>query len=87
MLAEIKSKSQVTIPRELMKKLSLSEGDKLEAFEKDGMICLMPVAVYPKKYIEELKDELAEVRKNLQEGKQPVFEDVEGMISFLDGQE
>ncbi|MFA6935603.1 MAG: AbrB/MazE/SpoVT family DNA-binding domain-containing protein [Sphaerochaetaceae bacterium] len=47
MLVEIRSKSQMTIPMEIVKKLSLSEGDKLEVFEKDGMICMMPAVVYP----------------------------------------
>lgn len=48
MLAELRQKSQVTIPKEIIVKLGLSEGDKLEIFEKDGTIFLMPVVVYPK---------------------------------------
>lgn len=54
MLAEFRAKSQITIPKELVDKLGLSEGDKLEIYEKDGMICIMPVVVYPKKYLDEL---------------------------------
>ena len=48
MLAELRQKAQVTIPREIIVKLGLSEGDKLDIFEKDGSICIMPVVVYPK---------------------------------------
>ena len=48
MLAELRQKSQITKPKELIAKLSLSEGDKLDVFEKDGTICMMLVAVYPK---------------------------------------
>ena len=46
MLAELRQKAQVTIPREIIVKLGLSEGDKLDIFEKDGSICIMPVVVY-----------------------------------------
>ena len=51
MLAELRQKAQVTIPREIIGKLGLSEGDKLDIFEKDGSICIMPVVVYTKKYL------------------------------------
>ena len=47
MLTELRQKAQVTIPKEIVVKLGLSEGDKLDIFEKDGAICLMPVVVYP----------------------------------------
>ena len=46
MLTELRQKAQVTIPKEIIVKLGLSEGDKLDIFEKDGSICLMPVVVY-----------------------------------------
>lgn len=48
MLAELRQKSQITIPKEIIVKLGLSEGDKLDIFEQDGTICMMPVVVYPK---------------------------------------
>ena len=62
MLAELRQKAQITIPKEIIVKLGLSEGDKLDIFEKDGSICLMPVAVYPKKYLNELKEEINGVK-------------------------
>ncbi len=51
MLVELCQKGQVTIPREIIVKLGLDEGDKLDIFEKDGSICIMPAVVYPKKYM------------------------------------
>lgn len=48
MLVEIKQKSQVTIPSELVKKLKLKPGDKLEIEEKDGCLIITPVAVIPR---------------------------------------
>ena len=71
MLAELRQKAQITIPKEIIVKLGLSEGDKLDIFEKDGSICLMPVAVYPKKYLNELKEEINGVRQGLPPGSNP----------------
>lgn len=48
MLAELRKKSQITFPKEIIVKLGLSEGDKLDIFEQDGTIYMMPVVVYPK---------------------------------------
>ena len=74
MLAELRQKSQITIPKEIVEQLGLNEGDKLEIYVNDGMICIMPVAVYPKKYLEELRGEISAVRENIAEGKQPLFD-------------
>jgi AbrB family looped-hinge helix DNA binding protein len=45
MLVEFKQKSQVTIPSELVKKLKLKPGDKLEIEEKDGHLIITPVEI------------------------------------------
>ena len=58
MLTELRTKSQITIPKDIVMKMGLREGDKLEIVEKDGVIELMPVAVYPKKYLDELRSEI-----------------------------
>lgn len=39
---QVKQKYQVTIPLAIRKKISLHEGDMLEAIEKDGLIILIP---------------------------------------------
>ena len=85
MLAELRTKSQITIPKEIVSSLGLSEGDKLDIFEKDGMICLMPVAVYPKGYIKAIRDEIEQVKSDLQQGKQPVFGSIDDLIHHLEG--
>ena len=72
MLAELRQKAQVTIPREIIVKLGLSEGDKLDIFEKDGSICIMPVVVYPKIYLSELKEEIGDVKAKIASGEQPI---------------
>ena len=38
MLAELRTKSQITIPKEIVASLGLAEGDKLEIYEKYGVI-------------------------------------------------
>ena len=40
MLAELRQKAQITIPKEIIVKLGLSEGDKLDVFENDS--CRLP---------------------------------------------
>ena len=86
MLAELRTKSQITIPKSIVTALGLSEGDKLEVYEKDGVICMCPVAVYPKQYIEGLKSEIAELKKNISEGNQSIFTDVNALFDALDSE-
>ncbi len=84
MLTELRQKSQVTIPKDIIVKLGLSEGDTLDIYEKDGAICMMPVAVYPKNYIEELREEINEVKAKIDSGEQPVFDTVDELFEKLE---
>lgn len=85
MLTELRQKAQVTIPKEIIVKLGLSEGDKLDIFEKDGSICLMPVVVYPRKYLTELREEISGVKAKIASGEQPVFDSVDALFDKLEG--
>ncbi|MCH5273501.1 MAG: AbrB/MazE/SpoVT family DNA-binding domain-containing protein, partial [Lachnospiraceae bacterium] len=60
-----------------------SEGDKLDIFEQDGTICMLPVVVYPKKYLDELRGELGEVKAQIASGEQPVFDSVDALFAKL----
>lgn len=78
MLAEIRGRSQITIPAEIIKKLGISEGDKFEVIEKDGGIFLCPVIVYP-------KEKLLKIAKLIKDSeidisKQKGFDSVEDMF-------
>jgi len=84
MLVELRKKSQITIPKKIVAKLGLSEGDKLDICEKDGIICIMPVAVYPKKYIAELREEIDEARARIASGRQPVFDSTDALFAKLE---
>ncbi len=81
MLAEIRGRSQITIPAEIIKKLGISEGDKFEVIEKDGGIFLCPVIVYPKEKI--LK--IAKLIKNSESelAGQQGFDSVEDMFADM----
>lgn len=84
MLAELRTKSQITIPKEIVSKLGLSEGDKLDIYENDGVICIMPVTVYPKKYVESLRKEVEQVKENIKSGNQPTFSTIDKLFSKLE---
>lgn len=84
MLAELRGKSQITIPKEVVSKLGIKEGDKLEITEKDGVIQLIPVVVYPKKLVDELKTEIDDVKAKVKAGSQPVFDSIDSLFDELE---
>lgn len=84
MLAELRQKSQVTIPKEIIVKFGLSEGDKLEISERDGFICTTPVVIYPKKYLNELREEIDHVKAKIASGEQLFFDSVEALFDKLE---
>lgn len=84
MLAELKSKSQVTIPKDIVNSLGLSQGDQFEVREEGGKIILIPVAVYPERLIENLKDEIEEVKLAINRGDQPLFDSIDDLFDELE---
>lgn len=44
----------------------------------------MPVAIYPRKYLNELKEELSSVKVKLASGEQPVFDSVDALFDKLE---
>ena len=87
MIAELRPKSQVTIPKNLVDKLGLAEGDKLEIFEENGVICIMPVAVYPKGYVEKLLEDIEDIKAKIASGEQTAFNSVDELIADLESDE
>ena len=80
MLAELRSRSQLTIPAEIIKKLGAKEGDKFEVIEKDGGIFLCPVVVYPKNKLEEIAKIIKDSEDDIVNRK--AYSDIDDM--FLD---
>lgn len=85
MLTELRTKSQITIPKDIVNHLGLAEGDKLEVRERNGVIQIIPVAVYPKRYLEELRSEIDEAKAKVAAGEQPTFDSVDALFEMLDG--
>lgn len=87
MLTEFRKKSQITIPKEVVVKLGLKEGDKLEITERDGMIRIIPVVVYSKKYLAELNKEIADIKSKIESREHLIFDNVEELFERLDFEE
>ena len=56
----------------------------MKFYEKDGLICLMPVVVYPKKYLEELREEITATKTKMASGEQPVFDNIDALFAKLE---
>ena len=84
MIIELREKTQITIPQDIVARLGLTEGDKLEITESNGVISIVPVAVYPEGYVAKLKKEIANVKGKIDSGEQPVFDSVDEMTEKLE---
>ena len=84
MLTVLRPKAQITIPNAIVTALGLKEGDQLDIFEDAGSIRMIPVAVYPKSYVDQLHAEIAQLKENIASGKQPVFDSIDALIDKLE---
>ena len=82
MMIEIRGRSQITIPSEIVKNLGIKEGDKFEVIEKDGGIFLCPVVVYPKKEMIRIAKLVKETDADYKNGELKLYDDVDKM--FMD---
>ena len=83
MLAELKDKSQVTIPKAVVNELGLQRGDMFDIVVDNGAVMMVPVVFYPKAKAEEL-EALADVaRESVAAGEAAVYDDVEDHIADL----
>lgn len=84
MLVELKGKSQVTIPKNIVSSLNLNQGDQFEIVEENGKIILIPVAVYPENVISQLKESVNEIKEAIKKGEQPLFDNLDSLFEELD---
>ncbi|NLM21522.1 MAG: AbrB/MazE/SpoVT family DNA-binding domain-containing protein [Peptococcaceae bacterium] len=82
MLIEMRGRSQITIPSEIVKNLGIKEGDKFEVIEKDGGIFLCPVVVYPKKEMIRIAQLIKETDAEYKNGELKAYDDIDKM--FMD---
>ena len=84
MITELRPKAQITIPKNIVSSMNLNTGDQLDIFEKDGMICICPVVIYPKSYVDSLQIEVESIKSDIKAGRKPVFTNVDSMFAALD---
>ncbi|MFN2102839.1 AbrB/MazE/SpoVT family DNA-binding domain-containing protein [Finegoldia dalianensis] len=75
MIIEIKSKSQITIPKEIMQELNIEKGTNLECKVVNGEIVLTPIKFIGKTDIEEIKKKLNDI--NISENE---YNDIIGIL-------
>ena len=83
MLAELKDKSQVTIPKSVINELGLVRGDMFDVVVSDGTVILVPVVVYPKAKAERLEALAKAARASAAAGEADVYDNVEDLITDL----
>ena len=87
MIVDLKQKSQVTIPKDLIKKLALKIGDKLDVEAVDGKLVITPVVIIPKDqqwyYSPEWQEKEKQVDLQIKEGKTHCADTTEELFKQL----
>ncbi len=84
MIIELRKKSQITIPKEIIHQLNLQEKDQLEISIKDGVIVIEPVAVYSKSYIQKLEETVMRINEEPLKCNVGPFKSIEEAINYLE---
>ena len=84
MIIELRKKSQITIPKEIINELNLQEKDQLEISIKNGVIVIEPVAIYSKSYIQKLEETVMRINEDFSKYNVGPFKSVEEAINFLE---
>ncbi|MDD2392575.1 MAG: AbrB/MazE/SpoVT family DNA-binding domain-containing protein [Eubacteriales bacterium] len=83
MLVEIRGRSQITIPFDIVKKLGIREGDKFDIIEKDGGIFLCPVVVYPRKEMIRIAKMIKDTEAEYRAGECKAYDDVDKLFGDM----
>lgn len=83
MLVEMRGRSQITIPAEIVKNLGVKEGDKFEVIEKDGGIYLIPVVVYPKHEMTRIARLIKETEAEQKSSGSKSYDDIDKMFKDM----
>jgi len=84
MIIELRQKSQITIPKEIINSLHLEEGDHLDIKIEDGVILIEPVAIYSKAYVKKLEDSVMIINEEPDKYTEGPFSSVEDAIEYLE---
>lgn len=87
MLVNLKSKSQVTIPKPIVEQLNLKPGDKLEFTMEEDRIIIKPVVIIDRAqawfYTSEWQEGEKKVDKQIKEGKIHSTESLDALYKKL----
>ncbi|QSQ07925.1 hypothetical protein H0A61_00244 [Koleobacter methoxysyntrophicus] len=87
MLTQLRKRSQITIPKEIIKKLGLKEGDSLNIVVKNSKIIIEPVVPVPKDqawfWSPEWQKNEKEADEDIKAGRVKSFDSVEELIEDL----
>ena len=83
MLAELRGRSQITIPSEIIKNMGAKPGDQFDVIEKDGGIFLCPVVVYPKAELTRIAGLVKEAEAESAAGDSRIYEDIDKMFTDM----
>ena len=84
MTAVLRAKSQVTIPKRILRNLKPEEGQHFNIIEIEGGIFFQPVAVYPKEVIERWEKLEAETDALIDAGKLKSYKSVDEWLEDLE---
>jgi AbrB family looped-hinge helix DNA binding protein len=83
MIAELKAKSQVTIPKSVVSELGLAQGDLFDVVVEDGNVVFVPVVAYPKAKIAELAQISQKAKKQRRDGSAKLYDNSNDLIAAL----
>ncbi|AGK96678.1 AbrB/MazE/SpoVT family DNA-binding domain-containing protein [Clostridium pasteurianum] len=88
MITQLRDKAQITIPKEVIKKLNLKTGDNIDINIEDGKIIIKPVVVIPKDqawfWSKEWQQGEKQAEKDIEKGKVEKFNSAEELFEDLD---
>ena len=85
MIVELKPKGTLVLPKELVKELRLSTGEKMKIEVVDGVIHITPVVILPKKVVKQLQKEVNQLKKEAAEqGVQESFEGIDAVLEKIE---
>lgn len=87
-ISEIRTNSQITIPKQIMKKLLLKEGDKIEFEVKEDEIVIRPVLIIDKTqswfWTKKWQKAEREADEDIKAGKVKTFDEVDSLTKDLE---
>ena len=87
MIVELRKKSQITVPKEIVNALNLAEGDHLEITLKDGLFTVEPVEIYSKNYVDKLEKTILQIREDPEKYSVGPFKTIEEALEYLHSEE